>query len=152
MMLFTLSSPTIKCLDVICSVLANDAYNAVSPSLGVATLQVGSHGRSLRGQRDPWGGAEKGGWMVAKESVSSLGFKTLKDWLPFRFWAPQENIKCCHCQLPGSACFAMLHFELYSSDSFRKDNGCRMHVLAVHVFNPQKNFDRFLPSSCVLGI
>ena len=60
-MFFSLSSLIMQCLDVICSVLANDAYNAVSPSLGVATLQVGSHGRSPRGHRDPRGGEETGG-------------------------------------------------------------------------------------------
>lgn len=132
-----LSSPIIKCLDVIylqmMHMRAYSVINVVSNNLGVTTLEVGSHARSPSGQSDPWG-STAGGRMVGKEIVfQHRDSRPLTIDCPVDF-EPHKRIRCCHrvvialntlkncsfdfephkslCQrqLPGSMCLARLQW------------------------------------------
>ena len=66
--------------------------------------QVGSHSRSPSGQRDPWGSAETGGQMVAKE-IEPQNLKRLI--ALFKFRVQEDKV------LSTPACFAGLRFESF---------------------------------------
>ena len=115
-----------------------------------------------RGHSDRWPNG------VQRSHVSTVfRLKTLNNWLPFSDFEPRKRLRCCQRLLPGTVCFARLHFESfwyvlvefflhmpYYDYYVWKYQHCAAfkHSNTPRFFLTLEDVSRFLPSSWVLEI